>query len=91
MSAERPDNSPDSLDHDAPTEGDGPGVEAGLRAGFGPVLAMVAARVAMSVLAELEDRLGSDTRVHLRNEGDEQSAIRTFTDLTATRSFLRIS
>ncbi len=82
MNAERPDNSdspdspdsPGSLDHDAPTEGDGPAVEAGLRAGFGPILAMVDARVAMSVLAELEDRLGSDTRVHLRNEGDEQSA-----------------
>jgi serine/threonine-protein kinase len=41
-------------------------LDAGLRAGFGPVLAVADARQGLSVLAEIEGRIGAETRVELR-------------------------
>ncbi|MHC4415467.1 MAG: protein kinase domain-containing protein [Planctomycetota bacterium] len=49
-------------------------LDAGLEAGFGPHVAMADPQEGMSVLAELESRLGSETRVVLRDEvGAEQA------------------
>ncbi|MHC4219514.1 MAG: protein kinase domain-containing protein [Planctomycetota bacterium] len=41
-------------------------LEAGLRAGYGPLLVMADPREGLSVLAEIEGRLGQETRVQLR-------------------------
>ena len=71
---------------DAPGEGDDPELEAGLRAGFGPVSTMVDAREPVSILVELEDRLGSDTRLYLRNEGDELTSAPLSSETSKSRS-----
>ncbi|MHC4589995.1 MAG: serine/threonine-protein kinase, partial [Planctomycetota bacterium] len=52
-------------------------LDAGLRAAFGPVLAIADARDGLSVLAEIEGRLGTETRVFLRGEGEPGDAPRT--------------
>ncbi len=54
---------------------DADGLEIGLRAGFGPMLAVAEAGEGNSVLAELESRVGPGTRVHLR--GGEPGPIAT--------------
>ncbi len=53
---------------DEPQDADG--LEAALSAGFGPML-VVADGQGSSVLAQLENRLGSETRVHLRDQESE--------------------
>jgi serine/threonine-protein kinase len=52
-------------------------LDAGLRAGFGPVLAIADAREGLSVLAEIEGRIGTETRVVLRREGEPGETPRT--------------
>ncbi|MHC4142748.1 MAG: serine/threonine-protein kinase, partial [Planctomycetota bacterium] len=52
-------------------------LDAGLQAAFGPVLAIADARDGLSVLAEIEDHLGTETRVLLRREDETGEAART--------------
>ncbi|MHC4416766.1 MAG: protein kinase domain-containing protein [Planctomycetota bacterium] len=51
-------------------------LDAGLRVGFGPLLVVADAREGLSVLAEIEGRLGTETRVFLRDEKDADGAAR---------------
>jgi tetratricopeptide (TPR) repeat protein len=45
-------------------------LDAGLQAGFGPLVTDVDARDGLSVLAEIESRVGAETRVFLRGEAE---------------------
>ena len=69
--------SDDSIDKDQPDAEDEAGLDAALQAGFGPLLVVADAQVGLSALAELERRLGSETRVYLQDESPQEAASAT--------------